>query len=355
MPMPSKTVIVQCPHCHCDVSARPSELRGRDYMFCSSAHYRAHRLAQKERKACERCGTSYIPPQASKDRSRFCNRECFDAHQRETRYLVRSCVRCSGEFKVRASSPNKHCPECSAAAGGKPGRLPNPELMANLTCNYCGVEFQRHKSMIVNNRSGRYFCSKACADDAGRRPRAVRICVQCGNDFNNGTGNDKKVKFCNTECYKLWQNEHRKELNCRNCEAFFFVPASSIKQFCTKSCAATFRKSQEHSEQVLQSGYVKVYAPKSSESDKTGWGAKHRVEMAKLLGRALLPGESVHHLNGDRADNSIDGPLRIKDGKWRSGNLELWSKYQPAGQRVEDQVKAARALLERYAPDLLNA
>jgi hypothetical protein len=62
---------------------------------------------------------------------------------------------------------------------------------------------------------------------------------------------------------------------------------------------------------------------------------EHRYLMSELIGRPLLKNETVHHKNGDRADN-------------RMKNLELWSKSQPPGQRVIDKLAWAREILALY-------
>lgn len=63
--------------------------------------------------------------------------------------------------------------------------------------------------------------------------------------------------------------------------------------------------------------------------------AEHRLVMQTHIGRKLLPHENVHHKNGDRLDNRIE-------------NLELWSTFQPYGQRVKDKISWAKEILNQY-------
>jgi len=57
--------------------------------------------------------------------------------------------------------------------------------------------------------------------------------------------------------------------------------------------------------------------------------------MEEMLGRYLLPGETVHHRNGVRDDN-------------RPENLELWTGPQPTGIRASDAIAWAHEILARY-------
>jgi hypothetical protein len=92
----------------------------------------------------------------------------------------------------------------------------------------------------------------------------------------------------------------------------------------------------------LNHGYWRVPVPAADRWLMRGEHSalEHRLVMARHLGRPLEPDESVHHRNGDRLDNRVE-------------NLELWSRWQPSGQRVTDKLAFAIELLERYLPQAL--
>lgn len=98
---------------------------------------------------------------------------------------------------------------------------------------------------------------------------------------------------------------------------------------------------QARGRSLRSDGYVRIWAPGHPNAQKSGYVLEHHAVIAKLLGRPIARDETVHHKNGQRADN-------------RPENLELWVSRQCKGQRVEDLVAWAKELLTRYEPEALH-
>ena len=121
---------------------------------------------------------------------------------------------------------------------------------------------------------------------------------------------------------------------CPGCGVSFTRARTAIKKnkpkFCSISCAAKVQPRRKD----FGDGFV----------DKNGYrllkrGGKyipeHRLVMEAVLGRRLSKCETVHHVNGQKLDNSPK-------------NLELWSSKHPSGQRVSDKVRFAIEILRSY-------
>lgn len=86
--------------------------------------------------------------------------------------------------------------------------------------------------------------------------------------------------------------------------------------------------------EYIKNGY-KVIRVIRINGTKLEWIHEHRYVMEQKIGRFLLTDENVHHIDGNKINNDPN-------------NLELWLIRQPQGQRVEDLVKWAKEIINRY-------
>jgi hypothetical protein len=160
----------------------------------------------------------------------------------------------------------------------------------------------------------------------------LKICVECGKEFFLKPKAFHQ-KFCNRKCLKSFD---RKKLRSNPIKHEEFKSKTRLKQ---RKKSGNNNLSPDRLTRIpgsghVQDGYILKYI-KHPNSNKSGCVFEHVLVMSEHLGRALLKGENVHHINGIRDDNRIE-------------NLELWSTSQPSGQRVEDKIKWAIEFLSSY-------
>lgn len=232
--------------------------------------------------------------------------------------IEKICERCGSGFKVRPrNSAQRFCDQtCKAAYESEHGRVGAHKPPVEFTCKQCGNPFTMKLSYVtaLRKKHGRdpLYCSMRCMGDA----KMLKLdgwnvaCIQCGKPMPiqrrpGGTINRQKA-LCSTECRSMFR---RLSYQARHPDA-------------------------EVTRNKYKNGYVRVVVP-GKDGGPSRETLEHRYVMEQHLGRRLLPTETVHHINGDRANNDLS-------------NLELFSSRHGPGQRVTDKVQFAIEILELY-------
>jgi hypothetical protein len=180
----------------------------------------------------------------------------------------------------------------------------------------------------------------------GVRTRCViKDCPVCLEAFPISKYSSAKAKYCSRACGDIGRRQYSgcKVDDCDrpHCESGYCEKHwGRIRRNGDLDLRKLPRTPGEPGGRTYSQGYIYVYFPEHPNANRRKTVGEHVLVMTESLGRALHPGETVHHRNGVRDDN-------------RPENLELWTGSHPRDQRVSDQVAWAKELLQLYEPDSL--
>lgn len=216
------------------------------------------------------------------------------------------CRVCGMEFErpyMRGPLP-KQCPDCGLAA-----RRPGTGRAAAYTNEFveCAAPdcHEQCRQRVAGSR--KRFCSRRCRDRVSKR-------LLRGNDWVPPHKRDGAPRCAVDGCDKA-----------RQVRGYCAMHFERVKKYGDPGPVESYHNPGQWR---LNDGYMRRSRDGMIE-------LQHRVVMELHLGRPLWPDETVHHRNGNRSDNRIE-------------NLELWSAWQPAGQRIADKLAWAREIIARY-------
>lgn len=142
---------------------------------------------------------------------------------------------------------------------------------------------------------------------------AVFNCEFCGKEFfvpRYEINYRATIKYCSQECYHTASRKPVVKKRCAYCEREFPVSAKhKEKKFCSIECSCAYRRERDRKPTRGASGYKYVWFSDGSSQKE------HRYIMEQVLGRKLEPDEVVHHIDGNRDNNSLDNLVVMKRGE----------------------------------------
>ncbi len=103
----------------------------------------------------------------------------------------------------------------------------------------------------------------------------------------------------------------------------------TVKSFCGAACYHRYKIGAGNPKwrggKTMYDGYIYRYFPQHPYATNKGYVAEHRLVMEVTIGRFLLPVESVHHIDGNKENNSPENLMLMAS---ESEHRKLHAKYR---------------------------
>jgi len=175
------------------------------------------------------------------------------------------------------------------------------------------VDRNKEGKFLKGHKSFRMKRIGVCSVDGCGKPILSR--GFCGQHYQR----NKKYGNPIEQYHWLGRPKSRKEFNCEICKKIFYRRPSEIlkskPRFCSRECAFKGMKGQLKNlkpiDQRIWRTNRKGYLETTIRRRRI---LKHRWLMEKYLKRELRNDEFVHHLNGNKQDNSIENLIILNSG-----------------------------------------
>lgn len=188
--------------------------------------------------------------------------------------------------------------------------------MAILVCQNCGQEVV---TTLAKLRAGQKYCSAKCKNESYRihptPKRVMQTCLECGTEYLNPQAwiRQGRRKFCSKKC----RDHYMRQFTGPKAARYGKKHTSETRDKISKTRVERNRMPclEDHPNwkggRYVHNGYVNVMIETLPESQQamahkmtTGkYILEHRLVMAMEMGRPLVRGEVVHHINGNKSDN----------------------------------------------------